>query len=203
MPVILASTPITLRALNRATLARQFLLERTRLSPLKALRHLVGLQAQAPDPPYLALLARLEAFKLPQLTRLLERGTVMRMASLRSTLHVIPADEALSLRGVLQPVMKRALLASRGRPLEGVDLHSIAVCAHRLLLRQPLTHADLGVALQRSWPDRNADALATAARTCCRWPICRRRVAGAAMPSLSSRCTRRAPPTTPSPSTCW
>ena len=42
------------RALNRALLARQLLLERTDM-PILAVRHLVGLQAQAPNPPYVAL----------------------------------------------------------------------------------------------------------------------------------------------------
>lgn len=140
------------------------LLKRHRASPLKALRHLVGLQAQAPDPPYLALLARLDGFALPQLTRLLEHGKVVRMASLRSTLHLMPADEALGLRGVLEPVMKRILLASRGRLLAGVDLRALEANSRRLLLHRPLTHGALGAALQRYWPDRSADALATAAR---------------------------------------
>jgi Winged helix DNA-binding domain len=156
--------PITLRALNRATLARQLLLERRCWSPLRVLRHVMGLQAQAPEPPYLALWARVEGFQWPQLTRLLERGAAVRMASLRSTLHLIPADEALSLRTLLQPMMKRVLHASRGRLLEGLDLDAVAAAAQRLLLSQPLTHGELGTALQRLWPDRDADALATAAR---------------------------------------
>ncbi|WP_425260969.1 winged helix DNA-binding domain-containing protein [Rubrivivax sp. RP6-9] len=159
-----SATPITPRALNRATLARQLLLARHRWSPLKALRHLMGLQAQAPEPPYLALLARLEGFEPAQLTRLLERTTVVRMAALRSTLHLIPADEALSLRGLLQPMMKRVLQASRGRLLDGLDLDVVAAAAQRLLRSQPLTHGQLGTALQRLWPERDADALATAAR---------------------------------------
>lgn len=156
--------PITSRALNRATLARQFLLQRHRLSPLQALRRLVGLQGQAANPPYLALLARLDGFTLPQLTRLLDRGTVVRMASLRSTLHLIPADEALGLRALVQPMMQRALRSSRGRLLDGVDLGALATEAHHLLLSRPLTHSELGAALQRSWPGRDADAMATAAR---------------------------------------
>ncbi len=52
------------RDLNRATLARQMLLERSSLAPTAAIEHLVGLQAQNPLDPYLALWSRLDGFDL-------------------------------------------------------------------------------------------------------------------------------------------
>ena len=60
------------RALNRATLARQLLLRRAALSPLEAVKHLVGMQAQVPLDPYLGLWSRLERFQPEELGRLLE-----------------------------------------------------------------------------------------------------------------------------------
>ena len=42
---------LTLRELNRATLARQLLLERKKLSPLVAIERCAGLQAQWPQSP--------------------------------------------------------------------------------------------------------------------------------------------------------
>ncbi|HEX7879118.1 MAG TPA: winged helix DNA-binding domain-containing protein, partial [Candidatus Eisenbacteria bacterium] len=44
-----------LRRLNRATLDRQLLLERSKLSPLKAVERLVAMQAQVPRPPFVGL----------------------------------------------------------------------------------------------------------------------------------------------------
>ncbi|CAN5318713.1 winged helix DNA-binding domain-containing protein [soil metagenome] len=77
--------------LNRATLARQLLLERSPLEPVAAVRALVGLQAQEPASPYLALWTRLAGFDPAALDaawidRRLVKGTLM-----RQTLHAVAA----------------------------------------------------------------------------------------------------------------
>jgi hypothetical protein len=151
-------------ALNRATLARQMLLRRVRLSPMQAVRRLLGLQAQGPNAPYLALLARIEGFELARLTRLLEQGAVVRVAAMRSTLHLLPACDAGELRALLQPVMSRELNASRGRLLQGLDMDEVVAHGIDVLAREALTHGELGRALCKRWPERDADALAAALR---------------------------------------
>ncbi len=62
---------LSLRALNRATLARQLLLERSPMSALDAIEHLVGMQAQAPFAPYYGLWSRLDGFTGDELSGLL------------------------------------------------------------------------------------------------------------------------------------
>jgi hypothetical protein len=48
-------TRLCARALSRATLARQFLLERADIPVLDAVAHLGGLQAQEPQEPFVGL----------------------------------------------------------------------------------------------------------------------------------------------------
>jgi hypothetical protein len=62
---------LTLRQLNRATLARQLLLERQVIDPVDAVERVAGLQAQEPPSPYLALWARIAEFRAEDLDRAL------------------------------------------------------------------------------------------------------------------------------------
>lgn len=155
---------LSLRALNRATLARQLLLRRQALPVADALERLVGLQAQATDPPYVALWTRLDGFAFADLDRLLTSRQVVRAAAMRGTLHLMTARDYGALRPILQPVFDRTLLANHGRLLAGLDLDAVAAAACALLTGQPMSYAALGKALQQRWPDRAAAALAAAAR---------------------------------------
>ena len=153
------------RALNRATLQRQWLLQRRAATIPRAVEHLVGLQAQTANPPYLALWARLEGFEFGALTRLIEQRRIVRCTMMRGTLHLVSARDVLALRPLLQPVLERGLRHSaHARHLEGVDLHELARAAHAQLARNPVPSGDLGAALADVWPGRDTTALAMAAR---------------------------------------
>jgi hypothetical protein len=80
---------LTLRDLNRTLLARQLLLERTRGPVPRTIERLCVLQAQFSPSPYIALWARLDGFRKEQLTRALERGTVIRATVVRGTVHLM------------------------------------------------------------------------------------------------------------------
>ncbi len=114
---------LTVRELNRATLERQLLLRRSAMSAREAVGHLVGLQAQNTKPPYFQLYARLADFDPAELSALMESREVVRLVTLRSTLHTHTADDALTLGPLVRAPRDRELASFR-HGLEGVDLGS-------------------------------------------------------------------------------
>lgn len=155
---------LSLRALNRATLARQLLLQRHELPVPEAVERLFGLQSQAPDPPYYALWTRLDRFDPEQLGRLVTDRQVVRLALMRGTIHLVTARDGLMLRPLVQPVLTRTFNANHGKRLVDVDHASVAAAARQFLEEEPLTFAQLGARLAPRWPDRDPAALAQAAR---------------------------------------
>lgn len=156
------------RALNRATLARQLLLSRSPLSAGAAVEHLLGLQAQNVKPPYYALAARLEGFTPEALSRLMADREVVRIVTMRSTIHTHTADDCLTLRPLVQAARDRELHAFR-KGLAGVDLDRLAALARELVEAEPRTMAQLREALLAEWPDADPPSLSVAAR--CRLPL--------------------------------
>ncbi|MFE4968661.1 winged helix DNA-binding domain-containing protein [Streptomyces sp. NPDC056660] len=156
------------RALNRATLDRQLLLRRSPRSVKEAVAHLVGLQAQNVKPPYYALAARLDGFDPERLSRLMADREVVRIVTLRSTIHTHTADDARTLRPLVQPARDRELTAFR-KGLTGVDLDRLAALARDLVEAEPRTMAQLRQALLAEWPAADPQSLAVAAR--CTLPL--------------------------------
>jgi hypothetical protein len=152
------------RALNRAVLARQWLLERRKASAVEAIEHLIGLQAQAPNPPYYGLWSRLDGFQVGELVALFEERRVVRIALMRSTIHLVTARDCLTLRPLLQPVQERGFQSAYGRFLAGLDLAEIAAAGRALVDEQPRTFQQLGDLLGERWPDRDRRALAQTCR---------------------------------------
>jgi hypothetical protein len=151
------------RALNRALLARQMLLERQPVTALAGTEHLVGLQAQAPLAPYVALWSRLVAFQTAELATALADRTAVRASLMRATIHLVTADDALTLRPLIQPVLERGFANSPfARQIAGIDRDELLEVGRALLEERPLSSARLGQALARRWPEHDPESMAYA-----------------------------------------
>ena len=84
---------LTVRELNRALLARQFLLKRQKVGVVDAVERLACLQGQWAPSPYVALWSRLTGFERKRLTRLIDRGEIVKATLMRATLHLVSARE--------------------------------------------------------------------------------------------------------------
>ncbi|MFG6201547.1 winged helix DNA-binding domain-containing protein [Nonomuraea sp. JJY05] len=151
------------RGLNRATLARQFLLERVELPALEAIEHLAGMQSQAPLAPYVGLWTRLAGFRPAELSALTVRRAAVRAQMMRNTVHLVSARDCLSWYHLFESVHSRDFAAHFGGRLGGVDQAELLEHARTVLDEKPRTRAELGQALAEGRPDIDPKVLAYAA----------------------------------------
>jgi Winged helix DNA-binding domain len=160
----MAEAPLTLRDLNRATLARQMLLGREKVTPLRAIERLMGLQAQWPKPPHIGLWSRIEGFKREGLLGLLRRREAVRAPMMRGTLHVVSAKDYLAMRQPLQPMLTRGALAVLRERARGIDVDEVTALARKLLADGPRTFEQVRDALASVHPKADHRAMAHIAR---------------------------------------
>lgn len=84
---------LTLKDLNRATLHRQLLLERSDGPVADAIGRIAGLQAQHATWPYVALWSRRHTAEVPELEDALTERTVVKATVMRTTLHLVDAAD--------------------------------------------------------------------------------------------------------------
>ena len=157
---------LTLRDLNRATLARQLLLERRRLGVVPAVERLAGLQAQWAPAPYVGLWTRISGFRREALERALLSRRIVRAVLMRGTIHLVSlADYGIFGAAVGLPPWLRADAADLGDRLHdavrefgrvprtraevtdflatehGIDLRSAEAVWYAVRTRSRLTHA--------------------------------------------------------------
>lgn len=153
--------PLTHRGLNRATLARQMLLERSDCGIVDAVRVLGGLQAQQSNDPYIALWSRLMGFSHEGLTKLITDRVLNRATSMRGTLHLHTADDLLGIRELVTPFLKAQWKSNFLRRFGGHDPRKVLAAGRKLLDRQPMRAGDLNKALLERFPGGEAIALST------------------------------------------
>ncbi|MBW0104752.1 winged helix DNA-binding domain-containing protein [Pseudonocardia sp. KRD291] len=157
-------TRLDARALNRAALARQLLLERADVGVLDAVSHLGGLQAQEPQEPFLGLWSRLRGFDPAALSDLLVERRLVRTHLMRRTVHLVTADDALAWRSRHAAMLRQRLLGVYRAELDGVDLDELASTVRTAMADgEPRSMTDLGRALAQHWPAPGARVLGEAA----------------------------------------
>jgi hypothetical protein len=124
----------------------------------------VGLQAQAPFPPYYGLWSRLAGFRPDDLARLILSREVVRIALMRGTIHLVSARDCVALRPLVQPAVGRVMSVLLTRQLAGVDTAALAAAGRVLVEERPMTFSELGAALAEQWPQHPPAALAQGVR---------------------------------------
>ncbi|GGZ71973.1 winged helix DNA-binding domain-containing protein [Streptomyces subrutilus] len=153
-------TVLDARALNRATLARQLLLDRADLPALDAVAHLGGLQAQEPQEPFVGLWSRLRGFRPARLSDLLTGRSVVRTHLMRRTVHLLTADDALAWRARHDAMLRQRVLGTYRRELAGVDLDALAAAGREVMADgEPRSMGELARALADRWPEPGTRAL--------------------------------------------
>ncbi len=136
----MAERVLTLRELNRATLARQLLLARERLSAVAVIERLVGMQAQWPAAPYVGIWTRTSSFRHDALERELAKAAVVKATVMRQTLHLVTRRDY----GLL-----RAALSETNFPSEGATAKRLAPSVRALAAAGPVTTTEALARLER------------------------------------------------------
>lgn len=151
-----------LRTLNRTYLHRQLLLNRADLSVPAAVEHLIGLQAQLTNPPYIGLWTRLNTAPRSAVTAHIESREIVRAAFWRSTLHLVTADDHTRLRPLTLPALVKALNSFFGTRAKALDPLPLIETARSVLAGNALTMGEMKTRLAALAPDLVGEADADA-----------------------------------------
>src|SRR6266545_3483404 len=133
----MAERVLTQRELNRAVLARQLLLERARLPIPRALERVAGLQTQYAPSGYVGLWTRLESFARDDLTKALDRRSVVQATLMRTTIHLVSARDYPLFRVATRDARREHWLNARKGKVDARRLASSARRVEKLLADGP------------------------------------------------------------------
>jgi len=144
---------LTLRELNRATLARQLLLQRKRLSPTGVIEGLVGMQAQWPQAPYVGIWTRTTSFRREALERELVTGAVVKATVIRQTLHLLTRGDYALLQAARSETNfpEQSALARRLAPAVRALAEKDPVTLAEAMAYLEAEHGLTGVKARRAW----------------------------------------------------
>jgi hypothetical protein len=140
------------RDLNRALLARQLLLERTRVPIARALERIGGVQNQYAPNGYIRLWSCLDGFELEALTRALERRVVVQGTLMRGTIHLVSARDYWLYAAAIRRAQRAWWLRVRRPYAERVDLDAAAAAVRECLAGGTRSRDELVELLRRFDP---------------------------------------------------
>jgi hypothetical protein len=138
---------LTERELNRALLARQMLLERVKTPLPRALERMAGLQAQYAPSMYIGLWSRLDGFERDQLTRALERRSVIQGSMMRATIHLVSKRDYWPFVVGIRQAQRTWWLRTHGRDLDAKTIAANDRKVRRAFDGGTLTRAELEAVL--------------------------------------------------------
>jgi len=144
---------LTRRRLNRTLLLRQHLLEQVAMSPEEMVRHLVGLQAQENLPPYLSLAARLTSIDPLEVSALLEERRLVRLLTMRGTIHLLTPADAAELRPWVEPRIEQEIRVSQSvGEARQIPRPEAEAALREVLADGPLPQKEIGLRLAERFP---------------------------------------------------
>jgi hypothetical protein len=131
------------KQLNRAVLARQLLLERSRLPLHRVVERMAGVQAQYIPSAYVGLWSRIEGFERATLTGALERGSVIQATLMRGTIHLASRADYWPMSAAIRETMRDWWLRvdSSGRTAD--DMEELAGRVRKVLADGPRKRAEV------------------------------------------------------------
>jgi hypothetical protein len=158
-------TILTQRQLNRALLARQHLLRRSEMTVSRMLEHLVGMQSQAPNDPFIGLWSRLCGFHPDALSGMMIDRSAVRASLMRGTIHVVTADDYLFLQPVMRSLHEQGFpMTDSGKKLDLARVPEVLAAGRERLSREPMTMRTLGERLGERFPDLSPGDMAQVIR---------------------------------------
>jgi hypothetical protein len=139
---------LSTRALNRALLARQLLLEHSELPLTRALEQVGGLQTQYAPSGYVGLWSRLRDFRREDLTDALERRDAVQGTLMRSTIHIVSRPDYPLLAEAIRRGRRAGWLRVRQHQLEDHDMEAVAALLRKHLADGPRRQAELVALLE-------------------------------------------------------
>jgi hypothetical protein len=139
-----AERVLTQRALNRALLARQLLLERATTSIEDVLEQVGGLQTQYAPSGYVGLWVRLAGFRREALTTALEDGAVIQATLMRTTIHMVSRREFWPYAMGIRQARRAWALRTAGAASSEAEMLAKAADLRAALADGPRTVKELG-----------------------------------------------------------